>query len=110
MAETTPQTPWTHDHFLIRHLTGGTDEDGAPFSEVIATALNTPTAALICRAVNAHAGLVAALEGLIEGADSGEWHNSQDCKVEQRTDDCHLCQMLIAARTALAAALEQVKR
>lgn len=54
-----PPTPWTHDHFLIRHLAGGTDEDGVPFSEVVATALNTPTAALICQAVNAHAGLAA---------------------------------------------------
>lgn len=38
------------------------------------------------------------LERLIEAADSGEWHSSEDCRIEGREQDCQLCQALIAAR------------
>lgn len=38
---------------------------------------------------------------LIEAADSGEWHNSEDCRDEGCADKCHLCQALIKARRIL---------
>lgn len=31
------------------------------------------------------------LEQLIAAADGGEWHNSEDCEVEDRAQDCELC-------------------
>jgi hypothetical protein len=49
------------------------------------------------------ARLRSALETMVVAADNGEWHNSDDCRVEGRAADCVLCQTLIAARTVLGA-------
>lgn len=43
-----------------------------------------------------------ACKTLIEAADSGEWHNSEDCRDEGCADKCHLCQALVKARLILA--------
>lgn len=42
------------------------------------------------------------LEQFIEAADSGEWHSSEDCEVEDRAQDCELCQALAKARALIA--------
>ena len=49
------------------------------------------------------ARLRAALENLIDAADNGEWHSSEDCRIEgrQRNDGgCELCTAFDAARAA----------
>jgi hypothetical protein len=45
--------------------------------------------------------LQAALRELIDESDSGAWHSSQDCKVEERDHECELCQALKHATAAL---------
>lgn len=56
-------------------------------------------AAEMLRRTDAGAALLAELEAgqkVVEAADSGEWHLSEDCSVEGRADDCDLCQALVA--------------
>ncbi len=42
-----------------------------------------------------------ALRNLIEAADEGEWHSSEDCRIESRYDDCDLCKAIRAAKETL---------
>lgn len=39
------------------------------------------------------------LTKLVEAADNGEWHDSEDCEVERH--DCNLCKVLEEARELL---------
>lgn len=50
--------------------------------------------------------LIRAIRQLIAAADSGEWHFSSDCKVEQRNKDCKLCQAILEAKSVI----KQVRR
>lgn len=43
------------------------------------------------------------LQNLVDASDNGEWHNGDDCEVENRTADCGLCGALLVARAALEA-------
>lgn len=45
--------------------------------------------------------LIDTIKMLIEAADSGEWHDSDDCRVEKRQHDCELCQALKQAQSIL---------
>lgn len=50
MTTTPTPGPWENYHWLIRHPTGGVDEDGVPWTEVVATASNDANARLIAAA------------------------------------------------------------
>lgn len=45
--------------------------------------------------------LIDTIKMLIEAADSGEWHLSEDCRVEQRQNECFLCQSIKQAQSVL---------